>query len=114
MLIPVLYAVLAVIIVAFLYYYGTRNARKLEANFPGLPGPKPLPFVDNLFDFVKVNGQIHLLLEDYSRKYGRLYSMILAGSTSIVVSDPEMLKDIFVKRFDCFHDRPVSSQFQVV
>lgn len=74
-----------------------------------LPGPKPLPFIGNAFDMIKTKGQLHLQFDDYYTKYGRLFTVcILSSKPSIVVSDLEMLKEIFVKEFQSFHDRPVS------
>jgi len=102
------YIVLFVIVAVGLYRYGTGSGRQLQAAFPGLPGPKPLPFLGNIVDMVKAKGQLHWYFDMNFEKYGRLYSMSFVGLPSIVTTDPEMIKEILVKRFDCFHDRPVS------
>lgn len=105
------YIAIFIISVVCLYYLGTRSARKLEETFPGLPGPKPWPFISHMPAILKVKGQLHLFLEEEKKKHGRLYSMTFGGSPALVVSDPEMIKDILVKRFDCFHDRSVRTFF---
>lgn len=105
---PLCYIALFAAVVAILYYYGTKGARKLEAAFPGLPGPKPWPFIGNIPDFLKMKGQLHLYFDMNFKKYGRLYAMSFVGAPTLVTTDPEMIKETLVKQFECFHDRPVS------
>ena len=58
---------------------------------------------------MKHKGQIHLQMDEYYRKYGQVYSMLIFGSIPcIVIGDPEMIKDILVKESASFYDRPVS------
>lgn len=74
---------------------------------------RPLPsvsFLRLLVDSIKFKGQSHLQFDEYYRKYGRNFSTIFFGKLSVVmVNEPAMLKEIFVKEFQNFHDRPVSS-----
>ena len=108
-MVPMLeYLVIAVATLCFLYYLGTRSARQLEQFFPGFPGPKPWAFIGNTLDFIKTKAQLHLYFDEKVKEYGRLFSISSRGLPALVVSDPEMIKDILVKRFDCFQDRPVS------
>lgn len=100
--------VIFIILVVILYRYGTQSARNLEAVFPGLDGPKPWPFIGNMPGMINAKMQLHLFLEMNIKKYGRLYSMTFAGLPSLITTDPQMIKEICVKQFDCFHDRPVS------
>lgn len=101
---------LTVCISFILYIWGIapfRRSRVLEA-VGDLPGPTPLPFFGNLLDLIKLKGQIHLYIDGYYKKYGRLFTMFfLTKRPSLVISDPEMTKDILVKEFQSFHDRPV-------
>ena len=102
------YGALAIATLCFLCFLGTRDARKLESFFPGLPGPKPWAFIGNLPDLIKCKGQLHLYFEEKTKEYGRLFSLSFGGTPALCVSDPEMIKDILVKRFDFFQNRPVS------
>ena len=95
-----------------LYYWGTNKRRMLEAQFPGLPGPKPLPFLSHLLDLIRHRGQFHLQFDEYYKRYGDLFAMFsFTGRPALVISDPELIKQILVKNFSGFHDRPVSNRF---
>jgi len=72
-------------------------------------GPKPLPVLGHLLDTIKHKGQLHLQVHEYFLKYGKVFAMssFLGKIPNLVIADPEMLKDIFVKEFDSFRDRPL-------
>ena len=103
-----------------LIYRATNKRRMLEAQFPSLPGPKPLPFVGNLLDQIRYKGQIHLQFEEYVKKYGNFFAMFsslnefalfsVEGRPALIVSDPELIKQIMVKDFSNFQNRAVSTQ----
>lgn len=92
------------------YFYWIVPYRAARAIYP--KGPIPLPFIGHLWDTVKHKGLVHLQMNEYCKKYGQVYSMLTFGSKPcIIISDPEMLRDIFVKEFGSFADRPVSSTY---
>lgn len=66
-----------------------------------------------LVDSIKFKGQSHLQFDQYYRKYGRNFSTIFGKLSVVVVNEPAMLKDIFVKEFQNFHDRPVSCKQEI-
>ena len=102
-------------VLVFLYYWGTNKRRMLEAQFPGLPGPKPLPFIGNLLDSIRHKGQIHSQFDDYYKKYGKFFAMpSFTSKSALVIAEPELIKQILVKDFSSFHDRPVSTKRQFV
>ena len=105
--------IVVVVVVIALYYVGvapyTRSA--IVAQVGDLPGPKPLPFLGSMLDLVSYKGQMHLQFNDYYKKYGRLFATFLLGRKPLIVmSDLEMVKELLVKRFQSFHDRPVSKK----
>ncbi|KAK3734392.1 hypothetical protein QZH41_018031 [Actinostola sp. cb2023] len=103
--------VLGVIVMVVLYRYGTHKKRLLEATFPGMPGPKPLFLLGHVVDLIKAKGQLHVFFDRYYKKYGQLFPVSFLGMPALVVSDPEMVKEIFVKNVDCFHERSTKFSF---
>ncbi|XP_031552096.1 cytochrome P450 3A2-like [Actinia tenebrosa] len=101
---------LTVCISFILYIWGIAPFRRSRvlALVGDLPGPAPLPFLGNLLDLIKLKGQTHLYIDEYYKKYGRLFTMFLfTKRPSLFIGDPEMTKEILVKEFQSFHDRPL-------
>ena len=99
---PGVIVALLFLVVLFLYWCGTRGFADLKKL--NVPGPKPLPFLGNMLE-VKRYGGLHLMHLDYFRKYGKVFAVCLGGRPSLVVGDPELLKQIMVKDFPSFHNR---------
>ena len=93
-----------------LVLYSLASHRSMKTWYGDLRGPKPLPGLGHLLDTIKHKGQLHLQVHEYFLKYGKVFAMssFLGKIPNLVIADPEMLKDIFVKEFDSFRDRPVS------
>ena len=92
-----------------LFVYVCAFYRTVKTWYGDVPGPTPLPILGQLLDLLRHKGQMHLQNDEYYRKYGKVFRAAMSGRIpSLIVADPEMLKDIFVKEFDCFSDRPVS------
>lgn len=97
--------VIAFVVGAGLLHFGTKHSRQLKP-YSHIPGPKPWPFINNLPSSIKSKGQVHVLFDQYYKKYGKLF--VTSGVTVFFgVGDPEMIKQILVKDFDSFTDRPV-------
>ena len=86
----------------FLYWYGTRGFAALKKL--NVPGPKPIPFFGNFLEAKKYGG-LHLMHLDYLKKYGKVFAICLGGKPSLVVADPELLKQIMIKDFPNFTNR---------
>ena len=97
---PTVIASLLLLVALFLYWYGTRGFADLKK----LPGPKPIPFLGNFLEVRKYNGiyQMHLA---FLKRYGKVFTICLGGRPSLVVADPELLKQIMVKDFPNFRNR---------
>ena len=92
---------ISLLVVLFLYWYGTRgfaNLRKLN-----VPGPKPLPFIGNFLEARKYEG-MQLMHLDYVKKYGKVFAICLGEKPSLVVADPGLLKQIMIKDFPNFRN----------
>ena len=96
-----------------LVLYSLTPSRSMKSWYGDICGPKPLPVLGHLLDTIKYKGQLHLQVHEYFLKYGKVFAMtsFLGKIPNLVIADPEMLKDIFVKEFDSFRDRPVSCMF---
>ena len=73
----------------------------------GLPGPTPFPVFGDL-RLLLDRGEIHITVDRYLKQYGKVFGFYLMKDPTIVVSDPEMVKEITVKEFNNFHDFTVS------
>ena len=104
-------AVVGAVVIAVCYIivnWATSQRRRIEAAFPNMPGPKPLPVIGHLVDFLRRKGELHLQFDEYCKEYGRVFPFWFIKFPSLVVTDPEMIRQILVKDFHIFHDRPVS------
>ena len=99
---PAAIASLVLLIVLFLYWYGTRGFAALK--ILNVPGPKPIPFFGNFLEARKYNG-FHLMQLDNLKKYGKVHSLCTGGKPSLVVADPELLKQTMIKDFPNFRNR---------
>ena len=101
---------IASIVTLVVYFWGIAPFRTLKNTFGDkVPGPMPLPFIGNMLDSMRYRGLLHVQFKDYHEKYGNVYGMYLFGSTpTLVVADLEMVKQVYVKDFHSFRDRPVS------
>ncbi|KAL9967760.1 hypothetical protein ACROYT_G026052 [Oculina patagonica] len=99
---PAAIASLLLLVLLFLYWYGTRGFADLKKL--NVPGPKPVPFLGNFLEARKYDG-MHLMHLDYLKKYGKVYALCLGGRPSLVVADPELLKQIMIKDFPNFRNR---------
>lgn len=91
-----------ILLILSLYWWATRGFAVLKKL--NVPGPKPIPFFGNFLEVRKYNG-LHELHLDYIKKYGNVFALCLGGRPSLVVGDPELLKQILVKDFPNFQNR---------
>ncbi|XP_076446763.1 cytochrome P450 3A41-like isoform X2 [Babylonia areolata] len=75
----------------------------------GIPCPRALPDIGNFWDMIKL-GAIGAL-QKYGKQCGKVYGMSSFIGPAVVVSDLDMLKEIFVKQFHCFPNRTVRPIF---
>nr|WJZ49110.1 cytochrome P450 [Isodon lophanthoides var. gerardianus] len=86
---------LALIAVAFLAMVGWSHLSGSMRRKRLPPGPYPLPIVGNIF---QMGGISHLSLARLSKKYGPVMSIRLGSLLNVVVSSPEMAKEVLTRQ----------------
>ena len=90
-------------LLVFLFYWrGVASFTLLKA--VPIPGPHQWPYIGNLPDVIKYEG-MHSMLWEYFQRYGRVYKMGFGRRPTIVITDPEMIKQITIKEFPKFQNR---------
>ena len=91
----------AVYVFYYHYYWPYFQQRKLI----GLNGPKPIPVFGNFFELLKAGKHAPKCYDEWYQKYGPNCLVYMGIMPLIVTQDPEVIKDILVRKFDNFVDR---------
>nr|AMZ03391.1 cytochrome P450 CYP76AH9 [Plectranthus barbatus] len=97
-----LLAALFLITLTFFLFFKSESKRRGGANLP--PGPYPLPIVGNIFQLGK---KPHQSLAQLAKIHGPLMSLHFGSVYTVIVTSPEMAKEIFVKNDQAFLNRTV-------
>lgn len=68
------------------------------------PGPLPLPFIGNKFDIPK--SKPWLQFEQWSKKYGPIFTIWIGRKPTLIISDPQVAVDLMEKRSAKYSSRP--------
>lgn len=103
---PVVALLLVVLVVAYIV--------KLKADYKlfeslNIPGPKPVMVFGSIGEFRDKNPLD--VFKQWRQKYGNIFGFFEGFTPSLVVNCPEMAKQILVKHFDKFHERPLCNPF---
>ncbi|CAG2165916.1 unnamed protein product [Oppiella nova] len=94
---------LIVAVIAY-YYISWRNAFSYWTD-RHICGPKPIPIFGNALSSA-LTPQPFVELQWY-KKYGKLFGKFNMGKPCLTVADPELIKQILVKDFHSFRNRPI-------
>ncbi|XP_030681704.1 thromboxane-A synthase isoform X3 [Nomascus leucogenys] len=97
---PMVTVALSVALLALLKWYSTSAFSRLEKL--GLRHPKPSPFIGNLTFFRQGFWESQMELR---RLYGPLCGYYLGRRMFIVISEPDMIKQVLVENFSNFTNR---------
>lgn len=91
---------LFLLFLSLLYWYSISPFSTLERC--GIKHPKPLPFIGNLMMFRNgfFNAQADLI-----NKYGRICGYYIGRRSTVIIADPDMLRQVMVKEFNKFPNR---------
>ena len=70
----------------------------------GINGPEPTFLLGNVTDFVRTK-RISVSIRNWTEQYGRIYGYFEGHTPVLVISDPDLLDEIFIKHFSKFHSR---------
>ncbi|KAJ7458888.1 cytochrome P450 [Mycena latifolia] len=94
-------ALLGSILGLIIFFYGNRNRNRL----PLPPGPKKLPLVGNMFQVP--SDRMWEVYRDWSKEFNSdIIHLDVAGTSIVVLSSVEAVKDLFDKRSSLYSDRP--------
>jgi cytochrome P450 len=96
-----LLAVLFIVIIAYLWHIRSTYEFFTKLN---IPGPPPILFFGNFLDIIK-SRRLSLNIHEWTEKYGRIFGYFEGHSPILVISDPDVLQDVFIKSFSNFHSR---------
>ncbi|XP_073785684.1 thromboxane-A synthase isoform X1 [Danio rerio] len=91
---------LFLLFLSLLYWYSISPFSNLERC--GIKHPKPLPFIGNLMMFR--NG-FFKSQADLINKYGRICGYYIGRRSTVIIADPDMLRQVMVKEFNKFPNR---------
>uniref|UniRef100_A0AAR2L2D0 Cytochrome P450 2J2-like n=1 Tax=Pygocentrus nattereri TaxID=42514 RepID=A0AAR2L2D0_PYGNA len=80
---------------------------KNPSNFP--PGPRPLPFVGNIFTGLDFKN-----IDKLAEEYGEIFSLRWGSEKMVFISGYKMVKEALVTQLDSFTDRPIIPLFHKV
>ncbi|XP_066288431.1 cytochrome P450 3A8-like [Branchiostoma lanceolatum] len=100
--VPLSWVLLALLAVLF-YLYALHPLWTFKKM--GVPGRTPLPLLGNLLTFVNDGIWNPEASRQRVQQWGKVYGLFFGRTPTLVVSDREMLREIFVKKFHAFSNR---------
>ncbi|CAF0894181.1 unnamed protein product [Adineta ricciae] len=70
----------------------------------GIKGPRPTFLLGNLADFIRTK-RISMSIHNWTQQFGHIYGYFEGHTPVLVVSDPDILHEIFINHFSKFHSR---------
>ena len=70
----------------------------------GINGPRPVFLLGNLPDFIRTK-RMSVSIRNWTSQFGRIYGYFEGHTPILVISDPDILHQIFIRHFSKFHSR---------
>lgn len=97
----VLVSLLLIIILGYLWYIRSAYDFFIQLN---IPGPSPIFFFGNFLEVIKTR-RLSSSITKWTEQYGRIFGYFEGHTPILVISDPDVLQEIFIKSFSNFHSR---------
>jgi cytochrome P450 len=95
----ILFTLLFVVIVAYLWHIRKAYDFFVRLN---IPGPPPKLFFGNFLEIIRSGGP-SFAIKQWTSKYGQIFGYFEGRKPILVISDPDILQDVFVTSFSKFH-----------
>ena len=97
---------LLILVISTFFLFWTALRKKNYWKNRGILGPEPLLFKGNI-DLIFGKNPSSLQLYRWSKEYGRVYGINNGWLNQLVISDPEMVKQMLIDKFENMHGRAV-------
>ncbi|EFP13097.1 hypothetical protein CRE_07735 [Caenorhabditis remanei] len=74
----------------------------------GISGPAGYPFLGSALEMLDAQNPPYLQLREWTKEYGHVYGITEGLSKSLVISDPDLVQEVFVKQYDNFFGRKLN------
>uniref|UniRef100_A0A8R1E0Y1 Cytochrome P450 n=1 Tax=Caenorhabditis japonica TaxID=281687 RepID=A0A8R1E0Y1_CAEJA len=74
----------------------------------GIPGPLGYPIFGSFFKMLDGNSPPYLQIQKWTEKYGSVYGYTEGTLKTLIISDPDMVHEVFVKQYDNFYGRKLN------
>ncbi|CAF1457709.1 unnamed protein product [Rotaria sordida] len=101
MLTGILVGILLILIVSYGWHVHRAYSFFTRLN---IPGPPPRFFFGNLLEIFETK-RFSLKVQEWTKKYGRIFGYFEGHTPILVISDPDILQDVFIKSFSSFPSR---------
>lgn len=102
------------------YYFHQKHVTFAFFKKRGIPGPEPVFLIGNMLDNLRIKCSIYVRKQRRD-KYGDLYGEFEGSRPKLIISNPDDLRNIFVKEFAYFtdirsdgYDHPIEQKFILV
>ncbi|KAM9955619.1 hypothetical protein ACTFIW_009117 [Dictyostelium discoideum] len=93
--------VFVLLLVVYILHNSYKKYKKLDKN--ELKGPTPIPVLGNLH---QLSSLPHRDLSKMTKDYGDIFRIWFADLYTVVISDPVLIRKIYVENHESFRDRP--------
>ncbi|KAN0043148.1 hypothetical protein ACTA71_010786 [Dictyostelium dimigraforme] len=100
--------IITLLIIIIFYLIKSNYKKYIKKSEFQVNGPFPLPIIGNLH---QITNKPHLKCQELVKQYGDIYRMYFGDDLVILVSDFDIIRELFIKNHDSFFERPVTPTF---
>ncbi|EGC36945.1 hypothetical protein DICPUDRAFT_77397 [Dictyostelium purpureum] len=97
------------LLIVFIYLIKSNYKKYIKFTNNDLKGPFPLPIIGNLHN---LGEKPHITCEQLVKKYGKIYRLYFGDCYTVVVSDIDIIKELFLNNHESLKERPLTPSFK--